>query len=391
MEVNRDLTKPASRFEIRCLNALRPPVGGMAQFQKGPALIAKDQIATLVAASTFTLGLAFACSGAAGAVEPAGTESASAVGSANAAPAEPTVLTLSENGTDVQVSTRAETVGALLQERGESAVPGDAVVPALTEPLVWGMRVMYRRAVPVEIHVGRTTDSLRSAAPTVRDLLAEQHVDVAARDEVSPALSQPVSAGTVVRVVRVSRWLAHVHRPIAPALKTRRDARLALGTSRVIARGIPGMRETTVRFEKRDDGPAVSTIIASRIVRAPSAKIVVRGARRYPSLAGVARQGFASALHFAGSALHMLASAYTAGCYGCTGMTASGLHAGFGVIAVDPSIIPLGTKLFIPGYGRAVAGDTGGAIHGHRIDLGFNTNGEAFEWGSRAVTVYLLR
>jgi 3D (Asp-Asp-Asp) domain-containing protein len=181
------------------------------------------------------------------------------------------------------------------------------------------------------------------------------------------------------------------HATIAPALKTRRDARLALGTSRVIARGIPGMRETTVRFEKRDDGPAVSTIIASRIVRAPSAKIVVRGARRYPSLAGVARQGFASALHFAGSALHMLASAYTAGCYGCTGMTASGLHAGFGVIAVDPSIIPLGTKLFIPGYGRAVAGDTGGAIHGHRIDLGFNTNGEAFEWGSRAVTVYLLR
>lgn len=355
------------------------PIRGVAQFQKGAALIAKDHFATIVAASTLTLGLVLAGCGAANAVEPA------------AAPAEPTVLTLSENGTDVQVSTRATTVGALLEERGEPAVSGDAVAPAPSEPLVPGMRVIFRRAVPVEIRVGRTAASLTSTAPTVGELLAEQHVAVAAGDEVSPALSQPVAAGTVVRVVHVDRWIARVHRPIAAAVKAQRDGRLALGTSHVLVRGKPGVRETTVRFEKRDDGAAVGTIIATRVVRAPIARIVVRGARRYPSLAGVARQGFASALHFAGSALHMLASAYTAGCYGCSGTTASGLRAGFGVIAVDPSIIPLGTRMFIPGYGRAVAGDTGGAIHGHRIDLGFNTNGQAFEWGSRAVTVYLLR
>jgi 3D (Asp-Asp-Asp) domain-containing protein len=131
--------------------------------------------------------------------------------------------------------------------------------------------------------------------------------------------------------------------------------------------------------------------VTTRVVRAPRPTIVVRGIGAYQSLAHVAQQGFASAVHFAGSALHMIATAYTAGCYGCTGMTASGLRAGFGVIAVDPNIIPLGTKLFIPGYGRAVAGDTGGSIRGHRIDLGFNDNGQAMAWGNRSVTVYLLR
>jgi 3D (Asp-Asp-Asp) domain-containing protein len=58
---------------------------------------------------------------------------------------------------------------------------------------------------------------------------------------------------------------------------------------------------------------------------------------------------------------------------------------------VDPRVIPLGTRLFIPGYGLAVAGDTGGAIHGNRIDLGFNSLRDALLFGRRPVTVYRLK
>ena len=81
---------------------------------------------------------------------------------------------------------------------------------------------------------------------------------------------------------------------------------------------------------------------------------------------------------------------WAANCYGCSGRTASGQHAGHGIVAVDPSVIPLGSHLYIPGYGQAIAGDTGGAIHGNRVDLGFNNAADAMQFGRRAVTVYVL-
>ena len=60
---------------------------------------------------------------------------------------------------------------------------------------------------------------------------------------------------------------------------------------------------------------------------------------------------------------------------------------GWGVVAVDPSVIPMGSRIAIPGYGMGVAADTGGAIVGARIDLWFPSVAQAHEWGSRAVTV----
>jgi 3D (Asp-Asp-Asp) domain-containing protein/peptidoglycan hydrolase CwlO-like protein len=73
--------------------------------------------------------------------------------------------------------------------------------------------------------------------------------------------------------------------------------------------------------------------------------------------------------------------------YALGGRTASGRPVGWGVVAVDPSVIPLGSRLVIPGYGLGVAADTGGAIQGARIDLWFPTLAEARAWGSRVVTI----
>ncbi len=70
--------------------------------------------------------------------------------------------------------------------------------------------------------------------------------------------------------------------------------------------------------------------------------------------------------------------------------TAIGLRAGYGVVAVDPKVIPLKTRLYIEGYGYAVAGDVGGAIKGMRIDLGFDTQAEALKFGRRDVKVWVL-
>jgi 3D (Asp-Asp-Asp) domain-containing protein len=75
--------------------------------------------------------------------------------------------------------------------------------------------------------------------------------------------------------------------------------------------------------------------------------------------------------------------------YSMPGRTATGMPTGWGVVAVDPSVIPLGTRLTIPSYGEGVAADTGGAVRGNAIDLWFPTLAQANAWGRRTVTITL--
>lgn len=90
----------------------------------------------------------------------------------------------------------------------------------------------------------------------------------------------------------------------------------------------------------------------------------------------------------------MEATAYTAYCAGCSGVTANGTdlraNPGLKVIAVDPSVIPLGTKVWVEGYGEAIAADTGGAIKGNKIDVFVPTTDQAYAWGRKTVTVKVL-
>jgi 3D (Asp-Asp-Asp) domain-containing protein len=77
--------------------------------------------------------------------------------------------------------------------------------------------------------------------------------------------------------------------------------------------------------------------------------------------------------------------------YSMPGRTATGMPTGWGVVAVDPSVIPLGTRLTIPSYGEGVAADTGGAVRGNAIDLWFPTLAQANAWGRRTVTITFIR
>ena len=92
--------------------------------------------------------------------------------------------------------------------------------------------------------------------------------------------------------------------------------------------------------------------------------------------------------------LTMEATAYTVNCSGCSGVTANGTdlkaNPNLKVISVDPSVIPLGTKVWVEGYGEAIAADTGSAIKGNIIDVYVKSEGEANAWGHRTVTVKIL-
>ena len=84
------------------------------------------------------------------------------------------------------------------------------------------------------------------------------------------------------------------------------------------------------------------------------------------------------------------ATAYSSAEPGLSSYTALGTVCQRGVIATDPNIIPLGTRVFIPGYGYAVAEDTGGAIVGHKIDVAFDTIAECYEFGRQFIDIYIL-
>lgn len=95
-----------------------------------------------------------------------------------------------------------------------------------------------------------------------------------------------------------------------------------------------------------------------------------------------------------GKTMTVEATAYTAYCDGCSGTTANGTNLranpNLKVIAVDPRVIPLGTKVWVEGYGEAVAADTGGAIKGNKIDVFIPNLSSAYEWGRRTVTIKIL-
>jgi len=114
--------------------------------------------------------------------------------------------------------------------------------------------------------------------------------------------------------------------------------------------------------------------------------VVLRGIR---GLSG--RSGYWRSWH---APLEMEATAYEPGPRSCgkwaTGYTATGIKAQKGIVAVDERVIPLGTRLYIPGYGFALAADRGSAIKGTRIDLCFDTYAEAIRFGRRRMNVYRL-
>ncbi len=281
------------------------------------------------------------------------------------------VVIFTSGGTTSENTSTAATVGDFMQQRGITVGDADYIAPSLDTPLSDRMSIEYRSAVPVTIVIGNRRETLVSSAPNVGALLDARNIHLGSADLVQPSIDQTVPSNGVVRVIRVLQWERIEKRAIAMVTIRRNDFSLRPGTSRVIAKGHQGERDVTVAFEQRDGQGITARVISSRVVHKAHPRIVVFSPKSI--------------------AMAMIATAYTADCAGCSGVTAIGRRAGYGIVAVDPSVIPLGTHLYIPGYGSAIAGDTGGAIRGNRVDLGFNSYGAAMRFGRRAITVYRLR
>lgn len=175
-------------------------------------------------------------------------------------------------------------------------------------------------------------------------------------------------------------------------------------TKNILTKGVVGNKETSVKEIYRGDKLETTETISTNIIKEPIVEVVEVGTKKAPVLPTKIGEILNNSVKTKegifeiNKKIEMKSTAYTAG-FNSTGknlgdkgygITASGQRAKVGVVAVDTSIIPFGTKLYIEGYGYAIAGDTGSAIKGNKVDVFLNNYNDAMNYGVRYVDVYVL-
>ncbi|MBI1884912.1 MAG: DUF348 domain-containing protein [Chloroflexi bacterium] len=292
-------------------------------------------------------------------------------------------VTVQEEGLAIPLYSSQKTVGEALAAHGIRVRSYDRVYPPPDTPLSAGLQILVRHARAVELTVGGQTSTTYTQAHTVGELLAERGIEMGPRDELGPPAATAIEDGLSVNLVLVRVRREVEEEWIARSTIYQDDPNLQSGTSYVLDWGSDGLLRREYHVLYRNDRPLSWTLIAETY-QAPQDQIVVRATYVPVNTTTVADCGSFSYT----SSLTVYATWYdpaSAGGY----ITATGIPVDYGVVAVDPSVIPLGTRMCIPGYGIGVAADTGGAIVGSIIDLGY-PDGVIPAWTTRYVQIYIL-
>lgn len=297
-------------------------------------------------------------------------------------------VTVTVDGASKQVSSRAADVAELLRDNGVSLRAGDVVNPAAETALRDGLVVTVRHAVPVQVVLGDRTLELDVVGSTVADALIAAGADPTAGIAVDPPVSAPLRAHMRITTTDVFVRVLQKECSIPFAVRTVKDSDKPRGYREVRRKGRDGRLLQVFRVVVSAGQEGRPVLQAERTVTQPADQVVVVGGARSDSVL-IASRGSSSPPR-EGRRIRVVSTAYAPGSGGADHTTATGARARKGVIAVDPSVIPLGTHVYVPGYGYAVAADTGGAITGNRIDVCFDTRAEALAWGRRTVTIVIL-
>ena len=302
------------------------------------------------------------------------------------------LFTVVEDGQPFELSSSRETFATALRDVGIRIGPGDKVQPPLSTKLTAGVEVHVEHATPVIVTVPTGKVVLYSLASTVEEALTQGGVELPVRYRLEPPADTPVTSGMVVHVVGISESQEIEEERIESQTVYEPDTRLPWGQRRVVA-GQDGVRYYQFRVVYED-----GQIISRELVRKwfdpePKNTVIYYSTASEPQAAAVPA-GVPDGLEI-GRVLRVYATWYNAASAGrppsdpLYGLTATGVPVDRGIIAVDPSVIPLRTRLYIPGYGYGVAADTGGGINGNMIDLGY-PDGVVPDWTTRWVDIYIL-
>ncbi len=228
--------------------------------------------------------------------------------------------------------------------------------------------------VNVTIKVDGFEMKLMAAPATVKAALEAYGIPVGKDDIVKPAPDQQLTEGTEITIQRIVFEEVVVSEAVPFKVKVKGTDQLPAKTQKVVQKGQKGEDKVTYKITYADGKEIARKEISRERVKKPVAKIIHKSTVGTIAGAEYSRK------------FTVKAYSYTGG-----GTTASGLPAAVGRIAVDPRVIPLGTKVYVEGYGFATAADTGGNIKGNTIDVYYNSESQCRQWGCRYITIYILK
>ncbi|SHH37914.1 3D domain-containing protein [Tepidibacter thalassicus] len=290
------------------------------------------------------------------------------------------------------ISTFSKTVKELLEEKNIKLGKNDKVLPGLNSKLKDNINVTVKRAFEVNLVLNGQTKKVITAQDTVRDLLKQENIAISKLDKLNFPLDHKLKRNDEIKITKVEEKIVKKVEEIPFEVEVVYDDNLEIGKMVKIQEGRNGKREADYKVVFNDGKEVSKTLVKENIITSPKNEIIKKGTKNFI----VTSRGEVKRFK---KVLIVTATAYTAG-FESTGKrpndpgyakTYMGTTVRKGVIAVDPKVIPLGSKVYIP-YMKMVctAEDIGGAIKGNKIDIYMNSLSRAKKFGMKKLKVYVL-
>lgn len=321
-------------------------------------------------------------------------------------------VTIIVNGVEITTYTSGNTVGDVLDENDIVLEDGGVVFPSKLSKISGGETIIFDNPVPVILYLGNMNPyEVMTTSKTVGDFLKEQEVEFEEGDIISPSLDTDITPDLEINVKYVDTKIEYEQYDVSYETNFVYNSDLYEGSEVIIQEGKNGVR--SVKREKRyENGMEVSDRVLYDIIEVePTAKIIEKGSkkREVVHVESSNSRSMVSSAYENGSKINFLGQEYSISYTKFVEATAfynsgsNGNHttatgnptvynpSGWSTIAVDPKVIPLGTRVYIEGYGFGVAHDTGGAIKGDIIDVFMPNRDAAYTWGrKKGVKIYIL-
>ncbi|PXW88477.1 uncharacterized protein YabE (DUF348 family) [Streptohalobacillus salinus] len=299
---------------------------------------------------------------------------------------------VTDGETSESYMTTEDTVAEFLQEVNVAVGEHDALTPSKQTDIEAGLEIELDRAVEVTLTDGTNeAETLYTTVDTVEELLAAEDITLDELDRVEPSETKALTDQTTVAITRVEEVTDIVEEDVQYSTVRRNDGSISKGKEQVIESGSTGLVEKHYKVVIENGEEVSRELIEENVKKEAESRVVAVGTKvAQPTVS----RGSSSA-PAGGTTISMNATAYNWNCATCDGRgrTATGYNVKAnpdGVVAVDPRVIPLGTRVYVEGYGYAVARDTGGAIKGNKIDLHMRSIAEAKRFGRRQIKVTIL-
>ncbi|MGD2077101.1 MAG: ubiquitin-like domain-containing protein [Chloroflexota bacterium] len=298
-------------------------------------------------------------------------------------------ITVDDGGGKTLHLTEATTVGRYLIEAGFDIYGADHVTPRLESWLSSDSNVVIERATPVTVNFSDSALTARTSSHDVASVLADLGVGLVGRDTASPGLGYGLTEGGQIRISRAKTGYELTESPVPYSSQLLALDTLEIDQRTLVSAGAPGSQSRLARIDVSVSDWISPTIVGEWISQPPTNEVVGYGTNIVVRTIETT-QGPLSYWRV----VRMRVTAYTAASAGKSidhpgyGITASGRPAGYGVVAIDPDVVPFRSQVYVPGYGVGYAGDTGGGVKGRIIDLGYD-EGQIEPWNGYVDVYYL--